>query len=279
MFPRWMVVKSLVVSLHIISFVLCRYPANAQDSIGCVSIFPGKKLFPVAPADGLAHQLSLSKITENRQWIGAVGGSIPVVQVKLDNMVVQGSVAATLFSRLIKTPGHLTVYTVDYKVDFPFDARFGDVCVRLAIGHISCHFLDDAFELLGETHSIQHANDYVTLAIAYDIEAIRGHVYAGTNYSYGTQPVPNKPWLFQFGSEFANIPLHSFVSVYGAFDIKVREENGWGSTRSFQAGLRLFSHDNYGLRVAYTLRLGFEERGQFYLNRETMNLVSAFVDF
>ncbi|MEO8167032.1 MAG: DUF1207 domain-containing protein, partial [bacterium] len=148
----------------------------------------------------------------------------------------------------------------------------------VAAGHISCHFADDAIEMFGKK-SIQHANDYVTLAAAYDVHAIQGHVYGGVNYSYGTQPIQYKPWLFQFGAEFANIRLHDEVTAYGAFDIKIRQEVGWGSTRSFQAGFKLFPRRNYGLRVAYTLRMGFEERGQYYLNKETMNLISLFIDF
>lgn len=269
--------KLLVVVLFF-SLLASRQVIHAEEPSTLIKVFPGEKIFPRFTADGLAHQLSLSRVTENRDWIGAVGASIPMVQLNLENLKVQGSIAVTIFNRLVKTPGHLTVLTMDYKVDLPIDFRFSELALRAAIGHISCHFADDAIELLGKK-SIQHVNDYITLAAAYDVHAIQGHVYGGCNYSYGTQPIPYKPWLFQIGADFGNIRLHDEVSVYGAIDIKVREEVGWGSTRSFQVGFKLFPRMNIGLRVAYTLRMGFEERGQFYLNRETMNLISTFIDF
>jgi hypothetical protein len=265
-------------AIVIILVVMMFQKSEAQDSTAThISFLPGEKVFPLFTADGLSHQLSLSRVTENREWIGAVGGSVPMVQLDIHQATMQASVAATIFNRLIKTPDHLTVYTVDFKVDFPVDIRLSDLALRLAAGHISCHFADDAIELLGK-HSIQHINDYFSFDAAYDVSAILGYVYGGFNYSYGTQPVAFRPWLLQVGAEFANVELRKEVSVYGAIDVKARQEVGWGSTRSFQVGVKLFPHLNRRLRLAYTLRLGYEDRGQFYLNRETLNLVSAFLD-
>lgn len=249
-----------------------------RDSLSLLQVFPGKKIFPLFTADGLAHQLSLSRVTENRDWIGAVGGSIPLAQVNATDFTLQGSVAVTIFNRLVKRPGHLEVYTVDYKVDFPVDIRLSELALRIALGHISCHFADDAIELYGK-YSIQHVNDYITLNASYDLPVIGGYVYGGFNYSFGTQPVQHKPWLFQIGAHVGNIALHDEISLYGAFDVKVKEEVGWGSIRSFQVGVRLFPRLNYGLRLAYTLRTGFEERGQFYMTKATNNLISAYIDF
>lgn len=270
--------------MHAVPFLLClivttslAFPSQ-NDSCTVLEPLPGRKIFPLFTADGLAHQLSLSRVTENREWIGAVGGSVPLVQFNTVASPIQASVGVTVFNRLVKTPGHLEVLTIDYKVDFPIDFRFSDLALRVAIGHISCHFADDAIEIYGKK-SIQHVNDYVTFAAAYDISAIGGYVYAGCNYSYGTQPVQNRPWLFQGGAHVGNIPLHDEISAYGAIDVKVRQETGWGSTRSLQLGLRFFPHRHYGFRLAYTLRMGFEERGQYYLSEATNNLISAYIDF
>jgi hypothetical protein len=250
----------------------------AADSTDAIHYFPGRKVFPEFLADGRAHQFSLSRVTENREWISAVGGTIPMLEARFAGGTVQTGIAATIFNRLIKTPGHLTVYTVDYRVDVPLDMRFSEIAFRLAVGHISCHFADDAIELLGEK-SIQHVNDYILLAGAYDVRSLGGHLYGSIYYSYGTQPVRNKPWTLQIGADAGEISLHKEVSLYGAIDLKVREEVGWGSTRSFQLGAKLFPRGQYRLRIAYTLRMGYEERGQFYLNRTTLNLISAFIDF
>lgn len=258
--------------------LLLPYNADAEDSTFTFRFFPSSKIFPLFTADGLLHQLSLSRVTENRDWIGAVGGSIPAVQLNLPGTTLQASVAVTVFNRLVKTPGHLEVFTVDYKVDFPIDVRCGRVALRVGLGHLSCHFADDAIELYGR-RSIQHVNDYVTLGGAYDIPLIGGYVYAGTNYSYGTQPIQHRPWLLQAGAHFGNIVVHELVALYGAVDVKVKQEVGWGSTRSIQMGARLFPDESRGVRFAYTLRMGFEDRGQFYLNTTTLNLLSVFIDF
>jgi len=252
-------------------------PVRAQDSLALVEYLPGEKIFPRFTADGREHQMSLSAITKNREWIGAVGASVPVIQVNPRGTTLQASVAATIFNRLVKTPGHLTVYTIDYKVDLPFDLRISRLAIRTGLGHISCHFADDALELYGE-RSIQHVNDYIILGVAYDVPGLQGYLYARANYSYGTQPVPDRPWLLQFGGDLGNIPLFQDVAVYGAFDIKVKEETGWGSTQSYQAGVKLFAHGSRQLRLAYTLRLGYDERGQFYLDRDTLQLISVFLD-
>ncbi len=262
----------------IVFFLVVSHYANAQDSSALVQLFPGTKIFPLFTADGLSHQLSLSRVTENKDWIAAIGASIPAVQLDLGNTQMQAGVAVTIFNRLIKTPGHITVYTIDYKVDVPIDIHFSDLSFRAAMGHMSCHFADDGIELLGQ-RSIQYANDYVTFAAAYEVAAIQGYVYTGFNYSYGTQPVQNRPWLIQVGVEFGNIDLYKEVSLYGAIDVKTKEEVGWGSTRSFQIGVKLFPHLRYRLRMAYTLRMGYEDRGQFYLNEATRSTYGMFIDF
>ncbi|MBI5472674.1 MAG: DUF1207 domain-containing protein [Ignavibacteriae bacterium] len=265
----------LVLSLVAVSSALCN---DNIDSLPHLSFFPAKKIFPLFTADGLAHQLSLSRVTENREWIGAVGGSVPMLQLNLSNAAMQAGVAVTIFNRLIKTPGHLTVYTIDYKVDFPIDFRFGEWAFRTGLGHISCHFADDALEMF-DKHSIQHVNDYFTIAAARDIEAIGGYVYAGFNYSYGTQPIQYRPWLLQCGTTFGNIPVHEEVTLYGAIDIKVKQEVGWGSIQSYQLGCRVLPRSHASLRLAYTFRTGFDDRGQFYLTKSSINLISAFLDF
>jgi hypothetical protein len=269
-------------SLGFVVLTLCllgiRSPLQGQDSIAQISFFPSHKVFPLLTADGLAHQFSISRVTDNRDYIAAIGGAIPVVQLNIQGMEIQSTIAVTLFNRIIKTPGHITVYTIDYKVDVPFDFQFPEFTLRVAAGHISCHFADDGIELLGK-RSLQHVNDYVTLQASRTLSILNGYVYGGLNYSYGTQPIQYKPWLFQFGMHFGNYPVHEEIVLYGAIDLKVREENGWGSTRSFQIGARFFPHSHVGARIAYTFRQGFEERGQFYLDRTTLNLLSLYFDF
>jgi hypothetical protein len=269
--------SKLRIILLVFLVIGCCAELHAQSWRPEVDFFPGKKIFPTFVADGLAHQLSLSDVTDNRDWIGAVGGSVPVVQVGIRQIEMQASVAATVFSRLLKSPGHLTVHTVDYKVDFPIDVRFSALALRLALGHVSAHFADDGIEQLGEK-SIQYVRDYVSLAMAHDIPVMGGYVYVSTDYNYNTAPMQHKKWLVQLGAEFGNLSVADYARLYGALDIKVKEEVSWGSIQSYQIGVKLFERNNYSLRVAYTLRRGFEERGQFFAKRATVNLISVFID-
>lgn len=269
--------RNVSMFLLLIFVTLLVLQARSQEEQDIVEFFPGKKIFPPFTADALAHTISLSHLTHNREWIGTLGGSIPLAQANLQDVELQVSVAGSTFNRLIVSPG-LTVYTIDYKVDFPLDLRVSSIALRLALGHYSCHFADDGIELLGK-HSIQYVKDYVLLAADHDVLLIGGHVYIGTQWTYHNVPERNKNWLVQLGGEAGNIALNPFVQLYCAVDIKLKQEVSWGSTQSYQLGARLFTTGLRSLRLAYTLRRGIDERGQFFDQREDASIVSAFIDF
>src|SRR5512132_4290826 len=100
---RTMRVMSLVIAFH----VLVSGTMYGQDSV-TVDFFPGKRIFPRLTADALEHTLSLSKVTENRDWMGTIGASVPLVQIAGGSYSVQAGLAVTTFNGLIKPPGHLT---------------------------------------------------------------------------------------------------------------------------------------------------------------------------
>ena len=243
-----------------------------------VEAFPGIKVFPAFHADALNHQISLTRVTDNREWSGTIGGALPIVEVRAPDALFQAGVGVSTFNRLIKTPGHITVYTIDYKVDFPVDVRLSSLALRFALGHISCHFADDGIEIL-RRKSINSVKDYVTIASAYDLPVMGGYVYTAIHYVYHILPYPDKKWQVQAGLEGGNYALSSWAAMYGAVDIKVKEEVGWGSTQSYQVGFKLFQKRNYGLRCAYTFRTGFDERGQFFDQQVTENLLMLAIDF
>jgi hypothetical protein len=250
--------------------------ARSQEGTNRVEFLPDTKVFPLFAADALTHGISLSRVTGNRDWIGTIGGYVPILGSTFEKVEVQIGVAVTAFNRLIKPPG-LTVYTVDYRVDFPLDVRLSLVAVRIALGHYSCHFADDGIELLGK-RSIQSVKDYVSVAGVHDVTAIGGHVYTAAQFNYNNVPVRNRKWQVQFGAEGGNFPLGQFVRLYAAVDTKVKQEVAWGSTQSYQIGARLFQKGSRAIRLAYTLRRGFDERGQFFDRHETASLLSLFVD-
>lgn len=266
---------------HIVLLLVVGYSAvmagEAADSTHAFSFLPGKKIFPLFTADALTHQISLSKIIDNRDWIGTIGGVVPLVTAHVPKgPEIQFSVAVSTFNRLIKPPG-LTVYTIDYKIDVPVDIRYDRFAVRLAYGHYSCHFADDGIEILGR-HSIQSIKDHLWMGVAYDLEAIGGYTYAAGFYFYHNAPQMSAHWQVQWGAEGGNLPVTEFAKLYAAIDIKCKQEVNWGTTRSLQIGLRMFEHRNYSLRLAYVVRRGYDERGQFFDMAGDANMFSLFLD-
>jgi hypothetical protein len=248
--------------------VLTAVPLPCQD----LKVFPPAPLFPDTPADALAHQLSLSRLTDTREWIGAIGAAAPLLE--WDGRV-QFGVGATVFSRLIKTPGHITVATVDYRVDFPVDLRFDSLRVRVAFGHVSCHYADDGIEQLGR-RSISSVRDYLALTVAWMIPD--GSFYAGATDNYHNEPLVDRRWHLQAGGEMTAWTIRPGLSLYGAVDLKVKQDVHWGSTQSYQVGFRLSAGGGRNLRVAYTHRRGFEERGQLFDQQTVMNLLGVYID-
>ncbi len=251
-------------------------PAWSQDEQEKVEFFPSTRVFPSFTADALTHQISLSHITKDRDWIGTIGATVPLAQLNVEDMQFQVSAAASTFNRLITPPG-LTVYTTDFKVDFPLDLRISATSFRFGVGHYSCHFQDDGIELLGK-HSIQYIKDYFILAVARDLQLIGGHAYLATRWIHHNVPVQNKNWDIQLGAEAGNVAVGPRVSLYCALDLKLKQEVSWGSTQSYQIGARLLMNGPRALRLAYTVRRGFDERGQFFDQKEDVELLSVFID-
>jgi hypothetical protein len=242
-----------------------------------VTVLPREKIYPRYLADALEHQLSLSRVTDNREWIGVVGGEVPVVGVRTDGLSVQAGVGASIFNRIIKTPGHITVFTVDYRVDFPIDFAWGEYLFRFGYGHISNHYADDGLEILG-LRSINAVKDYLDAGIARRFSWRGGMVYAHVTWNYHNEPLREKHWTGQVGGSVNIVELASWAVLYGAVDLKCKEEVNGGTTRSFQVGVELFRAEGRALRCAYTYRDGFEERGQLYAVSATANLLSLFID-
>jgi len=260
-------------------FVVCalflpQFQGIAQSGI---ELFPDNRLYPTYRADALAHQLSISKITDNREWIGAIGGDLPLVSYSGKKYDVQGVIGASIFNRLIKTPGHVIVSTVDYRVDFNLDFSYESVPFRIGWGHVSSHYADDGIEILG-AHSINFLRDYLQLGVAHSVGILGGTPYVHLTYAYHRQPLPDRPWIFQFGSDFGNVALASWAVFYGAVDIKLKEEVRWGSTQSYQLGFLLFPREGTDLRLAFTYRTGYEERGQLFDRTSSNSLISLSID-
>jgi hypothetical protein len=251
-------------------------PATAS---GGVVFFPHDRIFPKFLADGAVEQFSLAKDAMTRNLVGSIGGIQRIVQfTHSSGTLIQIGVGATMYGSFIRSPGQLQVVTADFYVDLPLEFRFSDrFAVRTGWGHYSAHLVDDGIEQLSLS-SINYAKDYIPLFAAYDIPSISVTTYGGVRFDYFTIPERNAHTLFQFGLQGGDLAVFSIGHLYGAVDIKIRSEVNWGTTQSYQIGLKFLEQGSSGFRFAYTYRTGIDDRGQFYQNRTTVSLVGVYFD-
>ncbi|MBL1213827.1 MAG: hypothetical protein HND52_10770 [Ignavibacteriae bacterium] len=243
-----------------------------------LKFFPEKKVFERHYADAISHQVSLSKHFESTEWFANIGVNIPVFDISLFKYEVQASASTTIFNTIIKTPGHIQVYTVDYLVDFYFDTKITeDLAARFIFGHLSAHFSDDGIVELGNS-PISYVRDYIGLSGQYKINQLNGKIYFTGFYNFHNEPPRDKHSTFQVGFDAGHYFLKS-LKGYFAFDLKVKSEVNNGTTQSFQAGVIFPSDQRFKFRFAYTHRRGFEERGQLYNQKDIKNSLGIYIDF
>ncbi len=250
----------------------------AAHSAGTV-FFPRDRIFPKFYADGSVEQFSLAKDAMSKRIVGSIGGIQRVVQLSDGSgTMFQVGIGATVYGSFIRQPSVLQVVNADFYVDFPLDIKLSDrFALRTGWGHYSAHLVDDGIEMLNLA-SINYAKDYIPLFGAYEIPAVAATVYGGVRFDYFTIPERNAHYLFQVGAQGGDIPVSSWGHFYGAVDIKIRSEVNWGTTQSYQVGLKFLERGSSAFRVAYTYRTGIDDRGQFYQNRTTVSLVGVYFD-
>ncbi|MCX6137227.1 MAG: DUF1207 domain-containing protein [Ignavibacteriales bacterium] len=260
--------------------------AAAQDCF-TYELLPRRLVTSVFTADARAHRLPIAGNLDNNSIITGMGGSFPVSNISYRDVIAQFSGAGTIYSSLEHMPGHFRVATVDFFVDAYADVLVAPAfIIRGGFGHTSQHLADDASEIMGFTKSINYVRDYVQAFAIHSSATINGSLYAGAYYSYDFiidtgNPATKyqKPWLIQCGGE-GNYPLLEHITAFAAFDLKLRSELHYGTTQSFQIGIKVMRPDSdRALRFAYTYRAGLEDRGQFYDQRGIWNVVGVYFDW
>jgi hypothetical protein len=198
--------------------------------------------------------------------------------LNINNNLYQFTIAATVFNTLKITPPHIQVFTADYCVDFFLDRNFGnDYILRFNWGHLSAHFSDDGILQLKET-SINYVRDYVGLQGEKLLDQINGKAYAAFTFNFHNEPRKNKHIRFQFGFD-AGKNISDNLLLYFAFDFKMKAENNYGTTKALQIGFKYPEDGNSFIRLAYTFRTGYEERGQLYNMTDSKNIIGLYLDF
>jgi hypothetical protein len=253
------------------------YPVQFYTQQFEITLLPEEKKYEGYYADALAHQFSLSKHLESSEWFGNIGNVLTLADITLMNIPFQISGAATIFNTIIKTPGHIQVYTVDYLVDFYADIALTESIIgRFQLGHLSAHYSDDGITELG-FYPINYVRDYAALHVQYLLDITNGKVYSGVFYNFHNEPEPAEITI-QFGADAEKL-ITKLFSFYAALDIKVKSEVNYGTTQSFQTGIKFYGSGSYALRIAYTHRRGFEERGQLFAQKDIKNSLGFYFDF
>lgn len=257
-------------------FIITIFSLNAQNF--SISVFPEKKFYEKYYADAISHQFSLNKHLESNQWFGNIGAELAIFDLSYDKISTQISAGATVFNTLIKTPGHIQVFTVDYLVDFYGDIEISNnLFTRFIWGHLSAHFSDDGITQLNY-FPVSYVRDYVGLHFQKQLPKYNSKIYVGGFWNFHNEPKTEKHYTFQFGGDYS----HEFfdnIAVYTAVDIKFKSEVEYATTQSYQLGILFPYNKTTRFRIAFTHREGFEERGQLFNFKDSKNMIGFYIDF
>lgn len=253
----------------------------AQDS-NFVSFVPKNQFVPSFTASGTEHRMTYAKQLSNSTFLAGLGGTFPAALIRYHGVECLVTVAGTVYTTLESAGIKFQVTNADYYADVMFDIPVSsETILRFGSGHTSHHLVDDAIIALGSARVINYARDYYQLFGVHTLSAIRGFVYGGTYYTHSflinTRQDGN--FLFQVGADGGSLPLTNQLELYGALDIKFRGEVNFGSTQSYQIGIRARGEILRAIRFAYTYRTGIEERGQFYDQRNNFQSIGLYFDF
>ena len=243
------------------------------------SLIPAKHIMPFSSADETAHRISVSKITDNNNYRCSFGGIFPVARFSNGKQLLQFSAAATYYTQFQRIHSHLIVTTGDYFVDLLADLKLTKSFVlRFGKGHTSHHFLDDAFEIVKVSKSINYVRDYWQLLAAWDKDLYM--FYAGTVYTYHFMINENisPQWQLKCGGELHSKKEYFYCYPYISFDIKLKGELDMASTQNYQAGIYIKNKQDRKLRLAYDYHAGYDERGQYYDYKHNYNSIGLFLE-
>lgn len=261
--------------------IVCWSSLLVSDDGGfSVSFLPQSKLVPSLTASGTEHRISYNKQLTRGTIIGSMGGIFPLANISIRNYFCQVSAASSVYTSLQSAGVKFKVTNVDFFVDIFFDIPVSPETVfRTGWGHTSHHLADDA---VGPgIVPINYARDYYSFYAVQTLPFIAGTAYAGVQWTYSFLIDRNigRKILPQAGGEINFFPLTHDLTVYGALDLKLHGERRYGSTQSYQVGMKTETASKRAARIAYTYRTGVDERGQFYDRRNDLHLIGLYFDF
>lgn len=269
-------------SAHIILLLLLTALLCSAQEKPLITFVPDTAFVPSFTADGTAHRLSYAKDLTNGSFYAGLGSVFPAALVRVWGVECLVSVAGTVYTTLADGGVKYNVTNADFYADALFDIPLSDATVlRLGTGHTSHHLVDDAVLAPGAATTVNNfARDYVQCFALQQVPAMRGFAYGGLYYdhSYLENVRKDGQFLLQLGADGGNFLLFHTLAFYAAADVKLRSAVHYGSTQSYQLGIRSTGTSYRSARIAYTYRTGAEERGQFIGRSLTVQSIGLYFD-
>jgi len=248
--------------------VMCSVPLHAQGEGDTLTVrfLPSRHLVHDFIADWTAHRFSATQLLSPNEVQVSVGGILPLLGYDVWEMSVQLSTGASIQARL--DPGRsIAVQSSEFSIDFfVLDVQMShDLVFRTGMSH-SSHHLGDGESGDSAASPIDYSRDEIQVFMIHPSSFFRGQVYAGLRYAYALvihHPV-HKPVSLQIGMHLLAWSFSQELSLYGGWDIKVRQELSYGTSQRYEAGLQYTSEAGRILRFAISYSGGFDERGQFF---------------
>lgn len=245
------------------------------------AVLPDSAFVPSFAADAHAHRMNVETIELSRNVRSSMGAAIPLVHFDLAGHPFLASLGASVHFEL-RPMGQAHIVSNDYYVDYLIlDARLsGPHLLRFVTGHTSHHLSDNWFERLHMVSAVRYSRDYLRLFYIYNREDASVLFYAGADYAYiftvGRRI--EEPFTFQAGGETVLVPLWVRTELYGAADVKLRQEAGFAATTTLQLGVRYRTPTDRIVRLSVQGRSGLDERGQFFPAHRTFGTLGMSFD-
>lgn len=266
-------------SMKFVMVIFFLQSASAQILPG-ISLFPDSTLVRPFSADAHAHRMDVEDIALSRNIRASMGAVIPFFGIDVRSIHAQASLGASIHSE-IHPLGQAHVVSNDYYIDYLIldVALEQDHYVRFVTGHTSHHLSDNWYERLKLTTALRYSRDYLKLFYIYGNRE-GSMFYAGADYAYiftiGQRI--SRPWTFQAGGELDGGNIYGPVNLFGAVDVKFRQEVGFAATMTYQIGATMPMRRSHNVRIAYQFRHGIDERGQFYSQHRTLSTIGIYFD-
>ena len=244
------------------------------------NFLPSRTLFAPLIADLREPQTGFFTLTNKNQYVGAVGQSIDLFQWKLSNReLISWGVHGAAYALLDYGGGAFPMRANDWQYGTSINHSKEKFSQQLEFTHASAHLGDS---LTDERDRFIYSREYFRLILSYDYnDSIR--FYGGGGSVVHTFPHVN-PTFFQGGGEVFS-SSKDFLShparLYGAYDVKYKDEAGGTWNNSVQFGIQWKpsrKQTSKAIRLGIHYFNGNNEFGQFYLEKESYWGVGIYFD-